>query len=37
METPLFKLSQEKQTWGGCSKYKIIRINWQLADAPVSV
>ncbi|BAY41797.1 hypothetical protein NIES2111_61930 (plasmid) [Nostoc sp. NIES-2111] len=37
VQIPQVKLSQEKQTWGSCSKDEVIRINWQLVDAPVSV
>jgi len=31
------KLSEQKRVWGSCGKDKIIRINWQLIDAPVAV
>lgn len=31
------KLSQQKRAWGTCSSKGSIRINWRLADAPLSV
>ncbi|MBE8989439.1 M48 family metallopeptidase [Nostoc sp. LEGE 12450] len=31
------KLSEQKRVWGTCSKDGVIRINWQLVDAPLSV
>ncbi|MBD2491718.1 M48 family metallopeptidase [Aulosira sp. FACHB-615] len=37
VEIPAVKLSQEKRTWGTCGKDGVIRINWQLVDAPLSV
>jgi len=31
------KLSQQKRAWGTCSSKGNVRINWRLADAPLSV
>ncbi|WP_414569418.1 M48 family metallopeptidase [Nostoc sp. CCY 9925] len=31
------KLSEQKRVWGSCGQDKIIRINWQLIEAPVAV
>ena len=31
------KLSQQRRAWGTCSSKRSIRINWRLADAPLSI
>ncbi|MBD2770987.1 M48 family metallopeptidase [Iningainema tapete] len=36
IETPTVRLSEQKHTWGTCGLDGIIRINWQLVQAPLA-
>ncbi|MHC0067540.1 M48 family metallopeptidase [Nostoc sp. UIC 10890] len=37
IQLPPVRLSEQKRVWGTCGKDGVIRINWQLVDAPFSV
>lgn len=37
LKLPEIKLSEQKRVWGTCGKDGVIRINWQLIHAPLTV